>query len=92
MIHIPILAQPSLLSWPFCGRLAWSDHHNRTAYDRNVSFLVRTEMPEDVRLKLYEKGLAIYLSGLVLCDFVLSMLLAGLALAVGLSRLWNVDL
>ena len=33
-----------------------------------------------------------YLAGLVLGDLVLCMLFAGLALAVGLSGLWNVDL
>jgi hypothetical protein len=34
----------------------------------------------------------VYLSGLVLCDLVLGVLLAVLALAVGASGLWNVDL
>lgn len=32
------------------------------------------------------------LASLVLCDFVLGVLLASLALAVGLSGFWNVDL
>ena len=31
-------------------------------------------------------------SGLILCDLVLGVLLALLALAVGASSLWNVDL
>jgi len=34
----------------------------------------------------------VYLSGLVLCDLVLGVLPALLALAVGASGLWNVDL
>ena len=45
------------------------------------------------RLELYaDIDVRAYLSGLVLCDLMLSVLSAVLALAIGASGLWDVDL
>lgn len=41
----PISAQPSLWSWPSCGRQAWSDHHNQTASGRICAFPGRKAKP-----------------------------------------------
>lgn len=43
--HTPISRQPSWWSWPSCGKRAWSDHRNRTAYGRIFSYPGRTRKP-----------------------------------------------
>lgn len=84
-----------------------SDHRNRTAFGRNVSFLARRERPRySIRNYSSSEGVAryregvgawnlgfeTYLASLVLSDLVLGVLAAVLALAVGLAGFRNVDL
>jgi hypothetical protein len=51
-------------------------------------------MPDIMLGRVLRRGAnrGVYLSGLVLCDLVLGVLSAVLALAVGASGLWYVDL
>ena len=53
--------------------------------------IIRMLLPIGIGLHR-KKGLDVYLSGFVLCHFVLCVLLAGLALAVCAAGLRNVDL
>jgi hypothetical protein len=90
-----ISTRPSLLSSPSCGTRVLSDHHNRIVYDHNDAFLARKGRPvtsESERAVKFRNSLSIYLSCLVLGNFVLCVLSAILALAVGAPGLRNVDL
>jgi len=66
MKHIPISAQPSWLSWPSCGTQASSDHRNRTAFGRNVSFPGRTKRPAH-HVRFWPCSLLIERSGRIPC-------------------------
>ena len=102
MMCTPISTPPSWLSLLSCGTQVLSDLRNLTACGRIDAFLVRITMPE--RMLLVHVELTAYiadagreneesnLSGLVLGDLVLSVLFAGLALAVSAACLRNVDL
>jgi hypothetical protein len=89
----PISTRLSSLSSPSCGTRVSFDHHNRIVCDHNDAFLGRTEKPENILDgNCCVQRNSSYLSGLVLCDLVLGVLFAVLALAVGASGLGYVDL
>ena len=89
----PIGGQPSWWSWPSCGRRAWSDLRNRTAYGRNGAYPGRTEKPcQPCTLGRFSMCIGGLGCGLLTGDLVLGVLLAVLALAVGTAGLGNVDL
>ncbi len=89
--------RPSSLSLPSCGRRASSDHHNLTACGHIVAFLVRRERPDSGANSQHSVLIAVRravanLSGFVLGDLVLRMLLAVLAFAIGASRFRYINL
>jgi hypothetical protein len=89
----PIGGRPSWWSWPSCGRRAWSDLRNRTAYGRNDAYPGRTEKPcQPCTLGSFSMCIEGLGGGLLTSDLVLGVLLAVLALAVGTAGLGNVDL
>ena len=89
----PIGGQLSWWSWPSCGRRAWSDLRNRTAYGRNGAYPGRTEKPcQPCTLGRFSMCIGGLGCGLLTGDLVLGVLLAVLALAVGTAGLGNVDL
>ena len=96
IVCTPVSGQPSWWSWPSCGRQAWSDHRNRTAYGRNDAYPERRGKPvkymSSCRQCISSQGRHPYLASLVLGDLVLGVLLAVLALAVSAASLGNVDL
>jgi hypothetical protein len=89
-------ARSSWSSWPSCGRWAWSDHHNRSAFGRNDAYPGRTERPVHCASASASpapdlRG-CIHLARLVLGDLVLGVLPAVPGLAVRPAGFRNVDL